>query len=169
VGVSVIPTVERDVVRLVVLEASGRVLLLHVRDATQPEFGTAWELPGGVRGQVLAAYAALEREVREETGLELAPECIDAPHWRREVSYVYRHVHRQQHEIVVAARLTQEAPPIGDQNRFDAEKDDVLGAQWWSLEEIAASRERFYPKSLARLLPAFLRGEAIREPLEVWP
>ena len=109
------------------------------------------------------------RELREETGLEIAPECIDAPHWRREVSYVYRHVHRQQHEIVVAARLTQEAPPIGDQNRFDAEKDDVLGAQWWSLQDIAASRERFYPKSLARLLPAFLRGEAISEPLEVWP
>jgi hypothetical protein len=66
-------------------------------------------------------------------------------------------------------RLTQEAPPICGQNRFDAEKDDVLGAQWWSLEEIAASSERFYPKSLAQLLPAFLRGEAISEPLEVWP
>jgi 8-oxo-dGTP pyrophosphatase MutT (NUDIX family) len=169
VGVSVIPTVERDVVRLVVLEARGRVLLLHVRDATQPEFGTAWELPGGGIETGEDYVQAAIRELREETGLEIAPECIDAPHWRREVSYVYRHVHRQQHEIVVAARLTQEAPPIGGQNRFDAEKDDVLGAQWWSLQDIAASRERFYPKSLAKLLPAFLRGEAISEPLEVWP
>lgn len=164
-----IPTVERNVVRLVVLEASGRVLLLHVRDATQPEFGTAWELPGGgIEAGESYAQAAI-RELREETGLEIGPECIAAPSWHREVSYVYRNAHRWQHEIVAAARLHEALPPICGTNRFDAEKDDVLGARWWSLEEIAASRERFYPKSLATLLPAFLRGEVIREPLEVWP
>jgi 8-oxo-dGTP pyrophosphatase MutT (NUDIX family) len=164
-----IQTVERNVVRLVVLDASGRVLLLHVRDATQPEFGTAWELPGGGIEAGEDYIQAAIRELREETGLEIGPERIAAPSWRREVSYVYRNAHRQQHEIVVAARLQEALPPIRDTNRFDAEKDDVLGGQWWSLEEIAASDERFYPKSLARLLPAFLRGEAIVEPLEVWP
>lgn len=164
-----IPTVERNVVRLVLLEAGGRVLLLHVRDATQPEFGTAWELPGGGIEPGEDYIQAAIRELREETGLEIEPECIVAPSWRREVSYVYRNVHRQQHEIVVAARLQEAHPAIRDTNRFDAEKDDVLGGEWWSLEEIAVSRERFYPKSLARLLPAFLRGEALSEPLEVWP
>ncbi|HKS56717.1 MAG TPA: NUDIX domain-containing protein [Steroidobacteraceae bacterium] len=164
-----IETVERNVVRLVVLEASGRVLLLHVRDATQPEFGTAWELPGGGIEAGEDYIQAAIRELREETGLEIAPECIAAPSWRREVSYVYRNAHRQQHEMVVAARLRETLPSIRDTNRFDAEKDDVLGGEWWSLEEIAASDERFYPKSLARLLPAFLRGEALEEPLEVWP
>jgi 8-oxo-dGTP pyrophosphatase MutT (NUDIX family) len=165
----VIPTVERNVVRLVVLEASGRVLLLHVRDATQPEFGTLWELPGGgIEAGENYVQAAI-RELREETGMEIGPECIDAPSWHREVSYVYRNVHRRQHEIVAAARLQQALPSIRGSNRLDAEKDDVLGAQWWSLDDIAASHECFYPKSLAALLPAFLRGEVIREPLEVWP
>jgi 8-oxo-dGTP pyrophosphatase MutT (NUDIX family) len=165
----VIPTVERNVVRLVVLEASGRVLLLHVRDATQPEFGTAWELPGGGIEAGEDYVQAAIRELREETGLEIGPECIAAPSWRREVSYVYRHAHRQQHEVIVAARLQEALPAIRGSNRFEAEQDDVLGAEWWSLEEIAASPERFYPKSLATLLPAFLRGEVISEPLEVWP
>ena len=80
---SVIPTVERDVVRLVVLEARGRVLLLHVRDATQPQFGTAWELPGGGIEAGEDYVRAAIRELREETGLEIAPECIAAPHCQR--------------------------------------------------------------------------------------
>lgn len=164
-----IATVERNVVRLVVLDTSGRVLLLHVRDATQPEFGVAWELPGGGIEPGEDYVQAAIRELREETGIEIAPECIAAPSWRREVSYVYRNAHRRQHEVVVAARLQEASPAIRGANRFEAEKDDVLGADWWSLEEIAASDERFYPKSLARLLPAFLRGEEISEPLEVWP
>lgn len=162
-------TVERNVVRLVVIEASGRVLLLHVRDATQPEFGTAWELPGGGLEAGEDYVQAAIRELREETGIEIGPDCIAAPSWHREVSYVYRNVHRHQHEIVACARLADALPTIGGSNRPGWEKDDVLGAQWWSVDEIAASNERFYPKSLARLLPVFLRGEAIREPLEVWP
>lgn len=164
-----IPTVERHAVRLVVIEAGGRILLLHVSDATQPEFGTAWELPGGGIESGEDCIEAAIRELREETGLEIPSECIAAPSWHREVSYVYRNAHRRQHEVVAAARLQQTAPAIGGTNRFGAEKDDVLGARWWSLEEIAASGERFYPKSLARLLPAFLVGESISEPLEVWP
>ena len=164
-----IPTIERNVVRLVLQEASGRILLLHVRDATQPEFGTAWELPGGGIEAGEDYVQAAIRELHEETGLEIPRESIAAPSWHREVSYVYRNVHRQQHEIVAAARLVAAVPSIRGSNRFDAEQDDVLGAEWWSLEDIAASSERFYPKSLARLLPAFLRGEVIREPLEVWP
>ena len=162
-------TVERNVVRLVVLEASGRVLLLHVRDATQPEFGTLWELPGGGIEAGEDYVRAAIRELREETGIEIAPECIEAPSWHREVSYVYRRMHRQQHEVVVAARIEDRLPPIRGANRGEAEREDVLGGKWWSPEEIVASREHFYPKSLATLLPAFLRGEVIREPLEVWP
>jgi 8-oxo-dGTP pyrophosphatase MutT (NUDIX family) len=165
----VIPTIERNVVRLVVREAGGRILLLHVRDATQPEFGTAWELPGGGIEAGEDYVQAAIRELHEETGLEIPPERIEAPNWHREVSYVYRNVHWQQHEIVAFARLEEALPSIRSSNRFDAEKEDVLETHWWSLEDIAASSERFYPKSLARHLPAFLRGEVIREPLEVWP
>lgn len=39
----------------------------------------------------------------------------------------------------------------------------------WSIAQIAASNERFYPLSLAALLPRFLSGESLEEELERWP
>jgi 8-oxo-dGTP pyrophosphatase MutT (NUDIX family) len=39
--------VERNVVRVVVLDAANHVLLLQTRDLGNPAFGTSWVLPGG--------------------------------------------------------------------------------------------------------------------------
>jgi 8-oxo-dGTP pyrophosphatase MutT (NUDIX family) len=164
-----LPTVRRTAVRLVVLDADGRVLLLHVRDLSNPHFGELWELPGGgMEPEETFAQAAV-RELREETGIEVDAGSIEAPRWHRDVSYVYRGVHRQQREAIAAVRLSESAPPIRDSQRFGDEKEDVFGAAWWSVQEIATSIERFYPKSLAAVLPAFLRGETIEEPPETWP
>jgi hypothetical protein len=44
-----------------------------------------------------------------------------------------------------------------------------MDAPWWSLQQIAASDERFYPLSLATLLPRFPSGEDLEEELERWP
>jgi hypothetical protein len=38
--------VERNVVRMVVLDTANHVLLLQTRDLGNPAFGTSWELPG---------------------------------------------------------------------------------------------------------------------------
>jgi hypothetical protein len=42
-----LPIVERTAARLIVIDAADRILLLHVQDLSNPQFGTAWELPGG--------------------------------------------------------------------------------------------------------------------------
>lgn len=161
--------VRRDAVRLVVLDAEARILLLQVRDATNPQFGTAWELPGGgMEAGETYAQAAL-RELREETGLEVAPETLVAPRWRRQVSYTYRGIRWQQDEHILAVRVGEACPAIADSFRQGVEKDDVLDARWWSAQQISASSERFYPRSLPALLPRFLRGEMLEEPPETWP
>jgi 8-oxo-dGTP pyrophosphatase MutT (NUDIX family) len=63
---------------------------------------------------------AATREPREETGLDVRPEWIEAPRWRRQIEYVYRGVCH------------------------------------------------LYPRSLPTLLPRFLAGESLEEPLEIW-
>ena len=66
-------------------------------------------------------------------------------------------------------RLDEPSPGIDDSLRVGNEREDVLGARWWSIAQIAASGERFYPLSLATVLSRFLNGESIEEELERWP
>jgi hypothetical protein len=51
---------------------------------------------------------------------------------------------------------------------LDYEKEDYVDDAWWPVAEVLASRERFYPGRLPRLLPAFLAGQPIDEPFEHW-
>ncbi|MGH3316317.1 MAG: NUDIX domain-containing protein, partial [Nocardioidaceae bacterium] len=68
-----LPVVERDVVRLVVLDARADVLLFHTHDPTYPELGTWWELPGGGIEPGESYVDAALRELYEETGIQATP------------------------------------------------------------------------------------------------
>ena len=57
---------------------------------------------------------AATRELREETGLEVRPECIEAPRWRRQIEYVYRGVCRHQRELVALVRISESSPSTYD-------------------------------------------------------
>jgi 8-oxo-dGTP pyrophosphatase MutT (NUDIX family) len=163
-----LPIVERTAARLVVIDAADRILLLHVQDLSNPQFGTAWELPGGGMEEDETFVDAARRELREETGLEIRPDCIEAPRWRRQIEYVYRGVCRHQRELVALVRISESSPSTYDSLRVGAEKEDVIEARWWSIEQIVTSSERLYPRSLPTLLPRFLAGESLEEPLEIW-
>jgi 8-oxo-dGTP pyrophosphatase MutT (NUDIX family) len=164
-----LPFIERDVVRLVVVDVDERVLLLRTRDAGNPDFGTSWELPGGGIESGETYTEAAVRELREETGILISAEQVSAPTWRRDVRYTYRAARRLQHESIAAVRLPIVAPAIDSSHLVDVERDDHFDSRWWKLDEIAEARERFYPKSLPSLLRRFLVGEVIDEPEESWP
>jgi 8-oxo-dGTP pyrophosphatase MutT (NUDIX family) len=163
------PLIERDAVRLVVLDSSDRVLLLHVQDLTNPTFGTGWELPGGGMESGETYVDAAIRELREETGIVVSPAAVGPASWRRDVSYTYRGMRRFQHERIAAVRLGEAAPAIVRPRGVEFEREDLIAIRWWKIEEIATSDRRFYPRSLPEALPRFLAGETIEEALEEWP
>jgi 8-oxo-dGTP pyrophosphatase MutT (NUDIX family) len=105
------------VVRLVVLDSSARVLLLHTRDPTYPDLGTWWELPGGENEPSESYIDAAIRELRGETGMAVKPESVELPTWRRDASFRYRAERRLQHENVVTIRLTQPGPAVARPGR----------------------------------------------------
>jgi 8-oxo-dGTP pyrophosphatase MutT (NUDIX family) len=160
--------IERNAARAVVLDATERVLLLQVGEWGHPEFGTAWELPGGGIEAGETHAQAVMRELREETGIIIAAEQIAVPTWRRDVLYDYRGARRLQHEAISLVRLHQPAPDIQSALRDGFEQQDLLDARWWTQQEILGSSEWFYPRSLPTMLKRFLDGMAIEEALEVW-
>jgi 8-oxo-dGTP pyrophosphatase MutT (NUDIX family) len=163
-----LPLVERTVVRLVVLDTAGHVLLFHTRDPTYLELGEWWELPGGGIESGETYESAAIRELREETGIVATEAQVGAPTWRRHATFRYRGERRLQHEAVVTVHLSTETPLVDGSLRVGFEDEDYFDYRWWSVEGIAESVERFYPGRLPEFLRAQITGEQIDEPFEIW-
>ncbi len=163
-----LPVVERNVIRLVVVDTAGAVLLFRTHDPTYPELGAWWELPGGGLEPGETYIDCALRELREEAGITVDPWQVDEPNWRRTASFRYRGERRLQTEDIAAVRLIGRGPAVDGSGRVGFEAEDYFGFRWWAVAEIRTSPERFYPRRLPELLPAFLAGQQIDEPLEVW-
>jgi 8-oxo-dGTP pyrophosphatase MutT (NUDIX family) len=159
--------VERSCVRIVLRDRDGRILLLRAELASRTA-GHWWELPGGgiESGEGYAEAAA--RELAEETGLEISPDQVRPPRWRRSATWTARGIRRLQHEVVVGVDLDAPAPPVTPGGRTAEEREEYTGSRWWPLADLLSSSERFYPGRLPELLPAFLAGAELTEPFERW-
>jgi 8-oxo-dGTP pyrophosphatase MutT (NUDIX family) len=162
------PIIERDVVRLVALDTQDKMLLFHTHDLDNPDLGTWWELPGGGIDPGETYRDAAVRELREETGIIAERSSVGPPAWRRRASFRYRQERRLYNEVIAMIRLPGPGPGIDESQRLDYEKEDYFGYCWSPLPEVLASRERFYPGNLPVLLSAFLGGQEIDEPFELW-
>ncbi|MGC4851262.1 NUDIX hydrolase [Micromonospora sp. DT15] len=163
-----LPILERRAVRVVVTDDSDRVLLFHTRDPDHPGLGTWWELPGGGMDPSETYRDTAVRELREETGIVIITDQVGTPNWRRRASFLHRQLRHVQDEVVVAVRLAGPGPDVDEAHRLDYEREDYFGFRWWPLPEVVASRERFYPGQLPRLITPFLAGTQIDEPFELW-
>lgn len=162
-----LPIEVRDAVRVVVLDTEGRILLFRARHTTYPELGEWWELPGGGAEPGEAPGETATRELFEETGIQLRPDQLSSPNWRRVATYKSRHGRRVQHELVLTALLDGTAD-VDVSGQLDYELEDYTSSRWWPVDEVRASVERFYPGLLPSLIDAHLRGDEIDEPFEVW-
>ena len=162
------PVIERSTVRLVVLDTQDKMLLFHTRDLGNPDLGTWWELPGGGIDPSETYRDAAVRELREEAGIIVAPSRVGPPAWRRRSSFRYRQERRLYDEVIVTIRLPGPGPAIDESQRLDYEQEDYFGYRWWPVPEVVTSSERFYPGKLPALLSAFLDGQDIDEPFELW-
>jgi 8-oxo-dGTP pyrophosphatase MutT (NUDIX family) len=158
---------ERSCVRVVLRDRGGRILLFRAVLASRAAEHW-WELPGGGIEPGESYQQAAVREIREETGLQISAAQVGPPRWRRSATWTARGIRRLQHEVVALVQLDADAPPVTDGGRTAEELEEYVGSRWWSVADVLASAERFYPGRLPELLPAFLVGAELTEPFEHW-
>jgi 8-oxo-dGTP pyrophosphatase MutT (NUDIX family) len=142
--------VDRLAARVLLLDRDDRVLLFRGWDPTTPEAGEWWFTPGGGRDEGESARECAVRELREETGLALAPEALgDVVHERLTVFPFDGTTYRQTEDYFLVRVDAHEVDTSGFsevENRF------VLGHRWWHPDEIRTTDETVYPEELLDLL-----------------
>jgi 8-oxo-dGTP pyrophosphatase MutT (NUDIX family) len=143
--------IPRRAARVLLIDAGGRVLLLRGFDPARPDHRYWFTVGGAVDvGESLAGGAA--RELREETGLVLEPTVLGEPVWHEVTEYPFDgQWYRQEQDFFVARVPAWEVSVDG----FDpVERRSIDGYRWWSLAELEATQERYYPAELPALLRA---------------
>jgi 8-oxo-dGTP pyrophosphatase MutT (NUDIX family) len=134
----------RQTARVIVLDESNRMLLLHGHDPSRPESGTWWFTAGGGIDNGETAEAGARRELFEETGLE--------------VGALGPVVHRNSTEFEVEGTLFVQTQVFYllrtrafevDTSGWDAfEQRTIIGYRWWSEPELRTAAEPIYPPEL---------------------
>jgi len=160
--VSVDSPYKRRSARILLIDATGRILLFQFADRIS---GNIWITPGGgVRdGEALAVAAA--RELREETGLTVAARDLGSPvaygggyadlGWVEGTFRDDYFFHRVDSHTVDVSGMERE------------ESRTMLGHRWWTLEEIASTDEVVYPWGLVELVTDLIAGRRRAQSVEL--
>jgi 8-oxo-dGTP pyrophosphatase MutT (NUDIX family) len=135
--------------RVILLDPRGRVLLFRGFDPARPG-DSWWSTPGGGLSAGEAPRDAAARELREETGLDVAPETLGEPVFEdvAEFSFNGRRI-RQRNLFFVLRTEPFEVSTAG----FD--ETEVLthvAYRWWDAAELRQTSETFVPTELPDLV-----------------
>ena len=147
-------TTPRIGARVLLLDTTDRVLLIHALDPEDPGHHW-WELPGGGLDDGEDLVDAARREVAEESGIILP----DLGHklWVRESRFHYkgRDHHRIEHVFLSRTPSTTPQAPL---KPTENEKPGLIERRWWSATELRHCQDDLLPDNLAELLDDLLTG-----------
>ena len=150
-----IPAGARPVARVLLLDTQDRLLLLRAVHAADGY--TFWAAPGGGLEPGESFEQAARRELREETGLDVA---IERWAWTRRHQYVWNGRPYDQYERFFIARTADtEIRPLKQDSH-------VTGFRWWTCGQLVHSKEEFAPQRLAELISEILRGDYPDAPID---
>ena len=156
------PRATRRTVRVLLLNPGGATLLFEDSDPGLVDVQW-WVTPGGGIDPGESETEAAVREVREETGFDLAPTALLGPVARRHVVHGYSDQVIEQDEAFYAARV--DTFDVDVTGHTPEEQITFKGWRWWSTEDLRASDEWVWPRELEEIL--LLLDQSDRWPVEL--
>ncbi len=135
--------------RVLLVDIVGRVLLFHGRDPGRPGH-QYWFTPGGGLdpGEDTAAGAA--RELFEEAGLAVDPAKLGEPVWHEVTEFPFDGRRYRQSQDYFLLRV--DSWQVDSSGFNEIETGYIDGYRWWSVAELEATSDRYYPAELPTLL-----------------
>ncbi|HLS49767.1 MAG TPA: NUDIX domain-containing protein [Actinomycetaceae bacterium] len=142
--------------RILLLDPADRLLLVRGHDIDDPARSWWFTVGGGIDPGETAREAAV-RELREETGVVLAPTDLHGPVARRSATFHFLRQRVRQDEEFFFAR-TDRPQELTTTGWTEIERQFMDEARWWPLEELTHTEATVYPASLAAVVGKLRRG-----------
>ena len=146
--------VTRLAARVLLVDASARVLLFRGGDPHAPERGTWWFTPGGGLDPGESRAQAAARELLEETGLVVLPDELGNPVLLRVAEFDFAGTRYEQDEEFFLLRV--QGHDVDTSGFSELERRSVVEHRWWSRAALRSTDEMVFPPGLDELLDQVL-------------
>jgi 8-oxo-dGTP pyrophosphatase MutT (NUDIX family) len=155
----------RRAVRVLLLDARDRLILLHCVDTKNPARAPYWVTVGGGVEPGESDEDAARREVLEEVGIEGFAFGPLIAHYRS--VFTFEGIDYDQENDYYLART--DTTEIDGSGRDEIEVRSTLGHRWWTPQELIDSGDEFTCPGLGQLLSRVLREGPPATPVTLAP